>query len=32
MLAYGFIQLGLSVVPAAALVAIAISFCDLKKE
>ena len=32
MLAYGVIQLGSTVVSAFALVAIAISFCTLKKE
>ncbi|WP_288347833.1 hypothetical protein [uncultured Prochlorococcus sp.] len=32
MLAYGVIQLGSAVVSAVALVAIAISFCPLKKE
>ena len=32
MLAYGFIQLGSTVVSAFALVAIALAFCSLKKE
>ena len=32
MFAYGFIQLGSNIVSAAALAAIALSFCSLKKE
>ena len=32
MLAYGFIQLGSTVISAVALVAIALGFCSLKKE
>ena len=32
MFAYGFIQLGSSVISAVSLVAIALSFCSIKKE